>query len=228
MTLHQKANNKLLKGEFLTIEALNEKQENGQTVWHCAAWWHSLKDIPESLFNEYSLNLKDDEGGTVWHNVAIRGNLKYIPKHLFTNDALAKVDQYGRSVWHYIAQNQTIRDVPEHLITKDLLDIQFNEDDKAYITNIAELPGLLNKFIIENSILAKDIEHHDPRLKLIDVKNNTLFFSFEGIKDEITLSKNRFNSLGDVVSFIEQTYPNIEKSLVLPKSKASNVDEFVL
>lgn len=63
-----------------------------------------------------------------------------------------------------------------------------------------------------------------------------MFFSFDGIKDQVSLSKDgveiigkiRFNSLGNAVSFIENNYPGIKKNIFLPVNDAFAVEEFSL
>lgn len=51
MTLHEKAKTSL-KGEVLTTELLNERDKIGDTVWHIAAEYNTLQDIPDDIFTE--------------------------------------------------------------------------------------------------------------------------------------------------------------------------------
>lgn len=241
MTLHKKSETSL-KDEVLTTEILNELDDKGNTVWHIAARYSTLKHISKHLFTEDSINQKNGYGQTVFHLAAAANSLKDIPKHLFTADILNNVDDDGYSVWHYIAQNETITDVPKQLITKDLLNMlndelvsAFDEDDRSYIFEIAELPERLNSFLQENKPLVKEVELRDPRLRLTDVYDEIVSFDFDGCDAKITLSYEgafinyvNYGKLSDAVSFIENNYPNIEKSISLPKTNALKVDEFVL
>lgn len=203
MTLHEKAENGLLKGEELTAEMLNEPPEaTPNTV--IAAWSNTLKDIPQDLFTEEALNSKDKIGRTIWHTAAKYGTLKEIPKHLFTKEAFYQKDKYGYTVWRNLKSGKTLSAVPHNLITSNLLDIKdkgmkpvFNEIDIDYINEVLQIPEKLNNFIKANPTMAKDIEHRDPRYVINEVLANGLSLEFEWVKDKITLRKDGSVSIGE-------------------------------
>ena len=112
----------------------------------------------------------------------------------------------------------------------------FKEDDVLYINDVLEqrANNSLKDFITNHPNLENDILLRDPRLKLIDVKDNNVIFSFEGIKDDIILNKDgafienvNHEMLSNAVQFIEANYGNIEQSISLPKNSLTE-EQFVL
>lgn len=270
MTLHEKVFLRRLKDEIFTTELLNERDHYSNTIWHLAAAYNTLKDIPEHFFTEEALNSRDFNHQTVWHLAAKYKTLKDIPPHVFTASALAQKNKDGDTVWHIAAMfdslaeipvhvfdeslanknnsgqsvwlliktHGTIKDVPLHLINKELLnhdETPFNENEQTYIHNvISKRDAMLNDFLATNPIIAKDIDLRDPRLKLSEVKDNTVYFRFEGVKDKISLTKDgvfikkiNHKTLSNAVTFIENNYANIEQSLALPQ-KVIELENFVL
>lgn len=227
---------------FFTHESLTKKDCYNQNVFHLAAKCDTLKDIPRHLFTIDVLNEINKDNRTVWHLAAQHVTIKDIPIKLFSEEALMQEDYYNDTVWHRVATN-SLNAFPSYLITEDLLrlrdkddKLQFLADDIGYINKIiSQRTNDLNLFIENNPHLAKDIEFRDSRYKVIDVKDNTVCFGFNGIKDKVILSNknvamnnNTFDTLHSAVSFIEKNYLNIEKSLLLPVSTALAVGEFAL
>lgn len=120
-----------LKDEVLTSELLNELNENGETVWHVAAEFGSLRHVPESLFTADVLHKTDKYGKTVL-TVAAASELKYIPKHLFNKDILNKQGKYGNSIWHIAAQYNTLKEIPVHFLTSEALSQKKTNGDTVW------------------------------------------------------------------------------------------------
>ena len=96
MTLHEKADRGLLKDEDfskITPEIMNDRDRNGNTVWHVAASWCGFEGVPKDMFTEEVLNQKDTEGRTVWQKAAFLNNLGDIPPHLFTEQVIAHINE---------------------------------------------------------------------------------------------------------------------------------------
>lgn len=227
--------------EFFTMNALNKKEGDCKTVWHIAAGSNTLKDIPKELFTEEALSQIDIFDDTVWHMAAKHGSLKTIPKHLLTEEIVNQRDEYGNTVLTIVATHSTIKNLPVHLITEKLLTMKnkgkliFNKKDRQYITSILEMPGKVKDFIANNPTLELDIVHIDPRLILKEAEKDVLVFEFEGVKDEVILSKNRvtvnentFDTLNNAVLFIEKKNPNLEQSILIPSNSTLKVKPFVL
>lgn len=130
MTLHEKAQKRALKGAVITTELLNERNNDGETVWHHAARVNSLRDIPIHFFTEEAMNKvvaggTANDGDTVWHVAAKNYSLEHIPKHLFTEEAMKEKNEKGETVWESAVKNKTLRAIPKHLFTEEV----FNEED---------------------------------------------------------------------------------------------------
>ena len=188
------------------------------------------------------MNLTNIHGVNVWHWAALEGTLKDIPKHLFTNDDLAKESNSGISAWRLAAIYNTLYQIPLRLITNKLLGMKnskgsnvFNETGVFYINHIiSEREIKLKRFVKNNPELERVIEYRDPRLVLIEVGNDFLVFKFNQITGQVTLSKDgaflnneNYKTLANIVAFIENNYPNVEKSQTLPKN-VLKLEPFVL
>lgn len=246
---HTAAKHKSLKHipkHLFTEEVLSKQNDYGETVWHLAAQHGTLKDIPKHLLTNKALSLENKDGNTVWHYVVRYHGFKHIPVHLFTKEAFTRTNQRGVSPLTYISKGyHNISDLPKHIIDEYLLEIKdrdgkslFNETDKAYIQNVVETRLVqFNNFIASNPELEQAIVHRDPRLVyfLANVQNDSLNFMFSGVEDEIILSKKgvflnneNHETLANVVSFIEDTYNDVEKSIVLPINKSQVISDFTL
>ena len=211
--LHEKAKIGDFKGEVLTTDLLNEKDEHGDTVWHTAASYGSLKDIPSSLFNIDSLNIKNSFNSTVWHLLATGyEQFQHIPLLCFT-DAL--LDMKSRS---------------KSRPSDDL----FGSLQKQIITSKLNQKAKINDFLLQTPSLAKEVEFADDRLVLSEFVEQAIVFKFDGIDDKVILNKHgafvgksMHKSLNDAVLFIEHTYPDTEKSIFLPSSPSS-LGSFIL
>lgn len=143
---------------------------------------------------------------------------KEIPPNLLTKNILNSKNYKGESVWYFILLNKNenmLQKLPLHLIEKDLLDMKkangenlFDSENVAYVEKVLQMPANLNLFMKENPYLAKQVEFRDPRLKLIDAKDKSVVFNFEGTseqvilnKDGVTLSSATFDTLSNAVSF---------------------------
>lgn len=248
--LHEKAQYGTLKdAKNLTTEKLNKRTSAGNTVWHVAALYNTLKDIPKNLFTIKALSQIDADKRTVWHLAAQRGALNTIPKNLFTSEALAQVDKFGSTVWENLIEKNSLPDIPLHLITLNLLEMRngnnfvFKEKDRSYIEKVVyNRTVMFNEFIAANPQFAKDVEHRDERLKVADATHEKIFFSFDGVNDLIVLAKEgvfinniivsgnppEASPLNEAVLFIENNYENVEKSIPIPTEKSSILDSFVL
>lgn len=120
MTFHEKAKNGLLEREVLTTELLNERDEYGNTVWHKAASYNHLDQIPQHLFTADVFNQTNENEITVWQ-AAAEQDLSFIPIYLFTEEALS--NKLWGNVWHTAAEFSTLKDIPKHLFTKDVLSL---------------------------------------------------------------------------------------------------------
>lgn len=103
-------------------------------MWHIAAEYKVLKDIPEYLFTEEILSVKNafgDTTDTVLHVAAKYGSLNQVPSHLLTEKALNQINhafnnKSFETVWHIAAEYGTLKDIPkEHFSINSL-----NEKDK--------------------------------------------------------------------------------------------------
>ena len=238
MTLHEKAKTSL-KDENLTTELLNKRNDVGSTVWHIAAQYGTLKDIPFHLLTTEAFALKNVFGDSVFHDAAHWvHSLKSIPEHLFTAHTFKTLNHGGFTVCDYVARYETLKYIPKSFITLDLFNFckknTFTDIETQYIENISQLRSKLNDFIKTNPTLEKDITFRDPRLDIENIDDNAVCFSFEEIggkvvlsKDGITFGKNLYKSLNDAVCFIESNYP-VERSIALPVNNALTVEHFVL
>lgn len=191
--------------------------------------------LEDEILTTELLNERDKWERTVWHVAARHDTLNQIPKHLFNRDSFAQTNIDGDDVWDVIANRKQIHNVPLHLITEDLLDLRcrsafgqllFKGDDAIYIQRCL--------FLKQNPQLEKDFTCLDSRLKLVMASKEMLSFQFEGINDEIFLTKDNvffnfknFDSMSSAVNFIENNYPGVEKSIALP-SETLNLAPFVL
>ena len=142
MTLHKKIQldylkRGLLKPEELTVKALNQKDESGQTAWHVASWFFSLQYIPKHLFTSEDLSQTNNHGETVWHVAAQFNTINAIPRHLLTSEALSKQNNYGVTAWEHIAENNTLKHIPVHLITSNLLEMKQSNNTPVFGTRHA-------------------------------------------------------------------------------------------
>ena len=245
MTLYEKAINKLLHEEdfsLITTEMLDERDVYGNSAWHYASKNKSLNTIPKRFFTKEALNQENLYGNTVWHYAAMNKMLKYIPTNLFTKDVLSLKNKFNTQFWEYVACYEQLDTVPIHLINKNLLDMKrfkdnqpvFNDTQINYIEDVLRLPGKLKDFFKAFPFLETDVTHRDSRL-ILEKVSSELVFRFVDIEDKVTLSgegaflnNENYKTLANVVSFIEQTYPGIEQSLILPKSQTLNLEPFVL
>lgn len=248
MTLHKKIQldylkRGLLKPEELTVKALNQKDESGQTAWHVASWFFSLQYIPKHLFTSEDLSQTNNHGETVWHVAAQFNTINAIPRHLLTVEALSKPNKYGVTVWEHIVENNTLQHIPVHLITSNLLKMRksnnklvFGKRNANYINKVVSerLKTETKAFFSNNPSLSNAIEFADPRFKLKEANLEKLVFEFQGMHDDITLNKDgiflgnkSFASLNHAGLYIETHYFNIEQSIILP---ANNIplESFVL
>ena len=235
---------KHIPAELFTIESMNIKNRHDETVWHVAAEYDTLKAIPKHLLTIEALNLENNDADTVLHISVFNNNFNSIPQHLLTKKAFFKKNLLGIEPFTYIANGiNAIRDLPTHIIGDDLLamknldgDSLFNDTDKAYIKNVVEARlTQLDTFIENNEHLSNDIIHRDPRLSLLHVKDEHVFFSFAGIEDLLILNKEgvfvnkqNYKTLANAVAFIENTYLSVEKSIFLPVSNSHIVEPFTL
>ena len=225
-----------LPKHLFTKEALALKTKWGTTVWHIAAGYGTLKDIPKHLFTKEALNQENDRGRTVWEVAIESSTLKDVPAHLITNEVLSQKNKISMTLWQIIGALKKLALVPQHLITSNLLNMKCfsGTTNKNYINNVLELPSKLNNFIEQNPELELSIIHRDSRLILRNVKENKLVFEFVGIKDSVILNKNgvlmndkAHKNLHEAVLFIEENYPDIEQSMILP-AKSIELKSFVL
>lgn len=239
--------------ELFSKEILNRKAESEKTILYVAAEHGTLKGIPEQFLNSEAFAQTNNSKRTVWHEAACSDGIKDIPHHLFSEEALNLEDEDGVTVWELIAKKSQIKNVPLSLINNALLEMKkeerlfdedelnedgmlFDSEDSAYIKKVISNRLIeLNAFIKTNPELENDIIYRDDRYKLIDVKDNTVCFGFEGIKDKIVLNKAgafidniNHKTLNNAVSVIEKAYPNLEQSIFLPKNEKINVNEFSL
>lgn len=126
--MHEQAQ-KSLKVEVLTTELLNEKDEFDMTVWHYAALYGTLKDIPKRFFTKEVLNQRNYRGITTWHFAATGNSFKDIPKRFFTGDAFSQKNDCEKTVWHCAAYWNRLKDIPKHLINKNLLTMKNIKDE---------------------------------------------------------------------------------------------------
>lgn len=221
---------------LLTRNALTHVDKDLKTVLHSAAIGGTLKYFPQHFLTDDILNIKDRENCTFLHLAAIYKAFHFVPKHLLTEELLNQGDKTGNSVWDLVAMNEQIKHVPQSLITKNLLKNKlFGEDDKAYINKILLLPEKLDVFIKNHSHLEKDIIHRDPRFDLTDVGEHALHFKFDGIAENIVLMNagvfingKHYKALNHAGVFLENNYPDVEKSIVLPVNNSLTVEKFVL
>lgn len=256
---------KMLKDEILTDRMLSERNYDGKTVWHVAAKAGTLNMIPVNLFTEEVLSQTDNYRFTVWHEAAKYGTLKDIPNNLFNNEVLSQKDKLGNTVFHIAAEYEFLKDIPEHLITEEALEYLNNHGEKVlkraaennslkdipeYLISIKSLlefteegvEGLIKQrkfkygvLIKENKSFEKEIVCKDSRLEFVDIVNNKVHFSFEGIndtiiwrKDGVFLNNENYGTLNEAVLFIEKTYSNVEKSVSLPRKVNLELEEFML
>lgn len=221
---------------------LDDLDLNGETVWHVAAHYGTLKDIPEHLFTEEAFNQRDAMGHTVWHIAAYSKTLKTIPSKIFSHNALNQVTSDGNSVWHQVAVSNTLDHLPSHLITADLFqmtnkkgDLLFNDVNSRFINNCLNVRKKLSIFLDNNPSLEKDTEFRDPRLVLTEARHDRLIFHFDGSKERIVLKddgvfiqKTNYKTLQKAVSFIESINSAVEQSIHLPTSPKTEIDLFTL
>lgn len=225
---------------LLTSNSLYRRDDNGATVLHLAALKNSFEKSLTTLKIEKKLTT---DSVAIWQdifqNISQISSLNDIPEHLISQEAMNYTTKTRLTVWAFAANNKTLKHVPEHLINLHLLSMQtpdgnlFNDNDTKYIKSVVEARKL--RFLERHPNLIKTLELADPRLKLTEVTEDSLVFNFSGIVDKVILNKDgaflnieKFDTLGHAVSFIENTYPGIEKSIFLPANNALQVKEFVL
>ena len=232
---------------LFTEEVLALKNLEGQSVLISAARHYCLNHIPPHVFTDKTINQIDSTGNTIFHLSAGNNTLEFIPDCLLTKNVMNSKNYQGDSVFSIIANSihrNILQKLPVSLIDKDLLNMKteegrslFNIYDTTYIEEVLQLQlsDKLQGFINSNPSLAKDIEFHDPRLIPFDVKDNSVCFQFEGVEEQVFLNKDgvflnneNYNSLNEAVLFIQQTYPHIEQSLLLPNSTSFDVQAFTL
>lgn len=207
---------------LLTVEAMNQKDNNDNTVWHIAAKNRTLAEIPKWLFTR-----------EVCEVFATKNTTSYKSK-------LKTKIQY--TVWELAIKNGVLKDIPKQYITSDLLEMKnekgetlFAENNAKYVNTVLENRINLEKFITKNPQHAKDIEHIDPRFELKEVTEDSLNFQFEGIAHQVIMNKDgvfmkdiNHESFNKTVQFIEKNYRNIEQSLILPATSVVPVEVFTL
>lgn len=227
---------------LITEEALMQKDIQGSSPLHFAAYHNTLSTIPKHLLTHQTIGVENNDGKTVLHVAAGNSCLKDIPKKLLTVEALNKKDNGGNTVWHYL--NEQIKDIPQDLITEELLDLKiFTETNKNHIKNVIttrlnrinKIKEGLKVFIAENKPIAKDLIHLDPRLIVTKANKDTVHLKLEGAKEKIIFSKEgvfigkeNHESLNKAVLFIEKANLNIEQSIILPASDSLKIGDFVL
>lgn len=195
MTLHEKAKLGALKGESLTTKDLNERDKKGNTVWHIAAGFGTLKDIPQHLFTSTILTKNNKLGDSVWKTAALNNSLSSIPSHLFTEDAFNQKDDdatilhwaaqcwfesiprhlitkerlettcYGQTVWHLAAQYRSLNSIPKELFTSEVF---MSKDDFGHTVWA----------MIASNDMIKSVPRHlitNDLLKMKSVFNKSLF-----------------------------------------------------
>ena len=234
---HQAAQTGVLNAipEHLFTEAsLGLTNSKGMTLWEKAVQARTLNQIPKYLFTKEILNKRTAAGDTLWHYAAITKTLNAIPKHLFTYESLNQRNNSGNAVWLFMNDLKMLKEIPKHLITSKLLDMKlsngefvFTKSTRNYIKNVLEMPEKLKEFIKNAPNLEREIEFKDERLILTKVNKESVVFDFEGYKKSISLTKEgvfmnneKYKSLKDAVSFIEESELNIEKSMPLPSMSA--------
>lgn len=221
---------------LFTDEALSKVNDSGINIWYLAARCDGLKEIPVHLFNKDILNKQYKYGDNIFHVAAEYGTLGDIPEELFSNDAIYIHNNKRYNVWHQCALHNTLQSMPIKFITKDLLDMEvFGSANREYINHVLQMPDRLQDFISNNEHLAKDVEFRDLRLEVKDVFEDKVVFRFKGIKSEIILTQDgaflnseNFNSLNHVVSFIQNTYSDVEQSFSFPQTENIEIAVFSL
>lgn len=156
--LHEKAKKRTLKSvKSITAEMLNERDENNNTVWHLAAEYGSLKDIPSHLFTEEVLKKVNSSENSVWKIATEYNALKDIPKHLFTTEAMAQKSRYGDTVLHLAAYFDVLKDIPSHLLTPEAMTEKGAHDRTVW--HIAKQNNTLPKVLkmIPNNLISLEM-----------------------------------------------------------------------
>lgn len=203
---------------------------SGKLIHRIAECW-KLSDIPSHLLTEDILNLQDRWWRTVWHIAAQRSALRTLPRHLLTEEILNTRDLHGESVFS-ISSYDALNDIPAHLITHYSIEKQKETVAQAMKLVLIRNTRTYNIFVKDNPHLAKDLEFIDSRFKLLDVEEDRLSFCFNDLtvvlnKDGAFLNNENHDTLNNVVTFIENTYPNIEK-LPLYNSLTTQILPFTL
>lgn len=110
---------------------LNERDRNGYTVWHIAAEYNTLQDIPQHLFTADSLSqITANDYETVWQYISESDCLKDVTEYLFTKEISNIRDRFDEEI--------------------------FTEKQKKYIEDtMYSRKEMLNKFLLKNHLMQK-------------------------------------------------------------------------
>ena len=161
MTLHEKARRNYLQDNdfsLVTTEMLNERNEDGCSVWCMAACNETLQDIPKHLFTEECLSQIDKDGNSLWHYAAQFNTLRHIPEHLFTDSSLAQPNQNGDTVWHISTMYGCLKDIPVHLFSEEVLNLKNNRESS--VLNFVVRSGILKD--IPQHLITETLFHKNP------------------------------------------------------------------
>ena len=196
--LHNKAKTSL-KGEVLTTELLNETNSRGETVWHLAARYNTLKDIPQHLFSDAVAGIRDMWNSSLFHAAAVHGSLNAIPEHLFTDEVLNQKDYYGNTIWHIVAKHDTLNVIPEHLFTEKALSKK---------NNFGETPW---EYIAKNKTISQIPQHliNKSLLKMKNEDNDLLFTGDDVFYINNVITERLNNSFTDFIA----NNPSLERAI---------------
>lgn len=195
MTLHEIAKTKNLWKKNFTKEDLDQKDRNGNTVWHISAANKTLQYISASFFTEETLKLRNNDKDTICHIAACNGDIKKIQRHLLTGEILNQKNKFSETVWYLATYSNTLTYIPQRLFTEDV----FSKDDTLW--NIVAK----NKSIrdIPLHLVTKNL------LTLKDLSGDKLFSDLDETYINYTIS-NRNEQLNTLVAGREDLAKDIE------------------
>jgi ankyrin repeat protein len=94
-------------------QGMLQKDEHERTLYHRAALFGHLHQIPKELLTAKNLLQPDEDGYTCLHLAAANGHLDKLPKELLTAENLLKPADYGSTCLHYGARNGHLEKLPQ-------------------------------------------------------------------------------------------------------------------
>lgn len=198
--------------QLLTKEAMNQRNSDGDTVWHIAAGKRLLKDIPKDLFTVEALSQKNKHGNTVWHFATALDGLKDIPKELFTAEVLIKnLNNSDDTVLHIAVAFNKLKDIPKDLFTEEAL-IQKNKigESVLYSVKISDLKHIPEHALTKQVFMAqsgrngdslahiclrskdfKDVPEHLITEDLLKLKNNSFNIFHDHVYEKDIKNQNK-------------------------------------